>query len=369
MNRSNKFTNKRNKHEKITVKLIRHSTVNRKFEENSACNSKNISDGNLLPDNNDALFENILMLWLENNRLKIKEQTYCKYKRLISTHIIPELGHIKIPDLTSSVINRFLYEKTLNGRLDKKGGLSSSIVRTISYIINASIKSASNKGFDFYDICGNISKPHIQKKELSVLSVKEQKTLEKYITDNIDNKKIGVLLSLYAGLRIGEVCALKWEDIDLEEKTINVRHTVLRIENQDSQTREKKTRLVLSETKTLSSNRRIPICEPLVNALKTIRKNDELYVLKGNSYPYCDPRSYQYSFHKYLSECGVRNINYHTLRHTFATRCIESGMDIKSLSEILGHANSGITLNIYVHSSLKLKRIQLERMYSLYGDF
>lgn len=323
---------------------------------------------NALPEkDSDIYLCEVLYLWLDNNRLSLREQTCSKYKRLIDTHIIPDIGSVKIKSITAVYINKFLYKKAENGRLDGKGGLSSSYVKTISFILNSSLKFAAQEGFCNL-IIGEISKPTKNKStKLDVLSVSEQLTLEKYINENLDDKKLGVLLSLYTGLRIGEVCALKWEDIDFEEKTIHVRHTVSRITLIDNTFSGSKTKLQISEAKTFSSNRIIPIPEILYEILLNRRSSTKEFLLQGNIYPYTDPRTYQYAFHKYLKECGVRDINYHTLRHTFATRCIESGMDVKSLSEILGHSNVNITLNIYVHSSVELKRKQLETMTSFCG--
>ncbi|MBQ8502739.1 MAG: site-specific integrase [Clostridia bacterium] len=315
----------------------------------------------------DISLREVLYLWLDNNRIKSKEQTCSKYKRLIDTHIIPIIGSVKIKTISSNQINKFLYEKYEHGRLDGTGGLSSSYVKTMAFILNSSLRFAAQEG-----LCSLINveiiKPSKRPTEIDVLSVNEQMILEKYICNDIDNKKLGVLLSLYAGLRIGEVCALKWEDIDLNKKTIHIKHTVSRVTLINRESSGAKTKLQINEAKTISSNRIIPIPKNLISILEGNKKASSMFVLPGNIYPYTDPRTYQYTFHKYLRECGIRNINYHVLRHTFATRCIESGMDVKSLSEILGHSNVNITLNIYVHSSIELKRKQMEKMVTFCGN-
>jgi len=322
---------------------------------------------NILPskDRYTSLRE-VLYLWLDNNRVSLKEQTFSKYKRLIETHIVPVIGSVNIKSITSTYINKFLYEKTENGRLDGSGGLSPSYIKTLSFILNSSLKFAAQEGLCNF-IAGSIITPPNKPRKLDVLSVNEQMILEHYIFNNLNEKNIGILLSLYAGLRIGEVCALKWSDINFDEKTIHIKDTVSRIATVTEEFTQTKTKLQINDAKTYSSNRIIPIPEILYNLLLQSKNTESEFVLKGSSYPYTDPRTLQYAFHKKLKDCGLRDINYHTLRHTFATRCIESGMDVKSLSEILGHSNVNITLNTYVHSSVSLKRKQLETMVSFCG--
>ena len=323
---------------------------------------------NTLPskDNCTSLRE-VLYLWLDNNQIRLKKQTYSKYKRLIDTHIIPNIGFADIRSITSVYINKFLYEKTENGRLDHSGGLSPSYVRTLAFILNAALKFAAREGLCNL-ITGSIVAPPNRSKRMDVLSVEEQLKLEHYICSNLNGRNIGILMSLYAGMRIGEVCALKWSDIDFEEKTIHIKNTVSRIAAAEEDITQPKTKLEITEAKTYSSNRIIPIPEILYKLFLQIKGNYYgEFVLNGSSYPYTDPRALQYVFHKSLKACGLRDINFHALRHTFATRCIESGMDVKSLSEILGHSNVNITLNTYVHSSVILKRKQMEAMVSFCG--
>lgn len=313
---------------------------------------------------NSITFGETLNLWLENNRIKLKEQTYAKYRYLSEKHILPEMQDVLIKKIDSVYINQFLYSKANVGRLDGTGGLSSSYIRTIAFIIVSTMNFSANMGF-----CAplnNIVRPSKEYRELEILTVKEQEILEKYIKDNVDKRKIGILLSLYAGLRIGEVCGLRWCDIDFENQTIHIRHTVNRVI--DFKENIRKTKLVIGNTKTISSNRIIPLPESLLQILKENYNESQPFVIPGISYPFTDPRTYQYCFQQCLKNCQLRKINYHALRHTFATRCIESGMDIKTLSEILGHASVNITLNTYVHSSLEHKRKQINKMSAIYGQ-
>ncbi len=312
-----------------------------------------------VPQNQESCFKEVLLLWLDNNRIRYKGATETRYQYLIDTHIIPELGNVKLSHLTAPKINAFLKEKLENGRLDGKGGLSSAYVRNIMLIINAAIHFAVKEQMCI-PLKSTIFKPTEEKKELIILDTTQQRKLEKELLREMTPTKLGILISLHTGLRIGEVCALTWNDIDLEKQIIYVRSTVVRIKNKSLN--ENKTMLIIDTPKTKASKREIPISTfllPILMRMKAIATS--MYVLSENNL-FLNPRTYEYRFHKILSLSDLPNTNYHALRHTFATRCIEAGVDIKSLSEILGHSNVSITLNTYVHSSMELKRSQIEKL-------
>ena len=306
-------------------------------------------------------YREIIYLWLESNRLKLKPQTYAKYLYIIERHILPSIDMVLLNKVDSLFINRLLHAKSERGKLDGTGGLSPNYIRTIRFILVASIKYAAREGYNCASL-GEISKPVLRKKDLEILTVQEQSQLEQYIVQDLDERKLGVLLSLYTGMRIGEVCGLRWSDIDFEKRIIHIHHSIERIHNITTKAGDPKTRLVLCDVKTLSSNRIIPIPTNLYELLRRKQQSSDTFVIRGKLYDFTDPRTFQYNFHRYLRACGIRNVNYHAVRHTFATRCVEAGMDIKTLSEILGHASVNITLNTYVHSSLERKRAQLEAM-------
>ena len=205
-----------------------------------------------------------------------------------------------------------------------------------------------------------MSLPKLNKKEIQILSNKEKQKLEKYCIQQNDLKSLGILICLNTGLRVGEVCALRWENVDFETRRIHVEKTIERIYSKEGN----KTIVIIDTPKSMTSIRTIPINSKLYNILKQMRgkckKTD--FVLTGLSDHYVEPRNYQYNFKKILKKSQIKRYKFHTLRHTFATNCIEAGMDIKSLSEILGHADVSITLNIYVHSSDKTKRKYLEKI-------
>lgn len=320
-------------------------------------------------DDRNITFREALFLWLESNRIGLKEQTYAKYLFLADAHLIPDIGNLRIEKIDSYLINCFLDNKSKHGRLDGNGGLSASYVQTLSFIIRAVVDYASAEGYR-QPLVGIINRPSKKRNNLDVLSVSEQGILTNFaLLGERSEKKLGVLLSLYTGMRIGEVCGLRWSDIDFSTNTIHVSHTVERIKNLNAEPDARKTKLILGEAKTFSSDRIIPIPSVLLTPLQQYRSEGNTeFVIPGSSYQYTDPRTFQYCFHNILEQCHLRDINYHALRHTFATRCIEVGVDIKSLSEMLGHASVNITLNTYVHSSMDLKRIQIEKLSSICGQ-
>lgn len=310
--------------------------------------------------NAEKYYKDILEMWMCNNRVRLKQGTLTKYQNIIDTHLLPELGELRMSQLNATLINAFLLNKLQNGRLDGKGGLSASYVRSIMLVINASLRFAVREQL-MEPLKSPINKPVIPKKELKILNSTEQLRLETYLKNNMDSTAVGILLSLYAGLRIGEICALSWEDIDLEANIIHIRHTIARskiITPSSNCT----TKLIIDSPKTKSSVRDIPITANLQEILRVCSKNSiSNYVISDTS-EFVNPRTFEYRYHRILYKCSIDSINFHILRHTFASRCIAAGVDVKSLSEILGHGNVSITLNTYVHSSMEQKRVQLEKL-------
>lgn len=308
----------------------------------------------------DLYFKEVLVLWMEHNRIHYKGATAKKNQDLIDTHILPDLGGVKITKITATMINSFAMKKMQNGRLDGKGGLSATYVRNMMLIISSAMKYAADEQMCL-PLKTPIFVPVAPKKDLPILSLTDQKKLENHLLLGLDPTRIGVLLSLYTGLRIGEVCALSWEDIDFESNILHVRHTVSRVKNTDTSSSSKSV-LIIDEPKTESSTRDIPIASVLQPVLKQIIATASSKYVISEASSFLSPRTLEYRYHRLLDACGVKSINYHALRHTFATRCVEAGMDIKTLSEILGHSDPSITLKIYVHSSMERKRNQLEKL-------
>lgn len=304
------------------------------------------------------LMRDALQMWQQSNRIRLKGASVSRYQYLIDTHINPELGNIPLAELSVSTVNAFLSRKLDSGRLDGKGGLSSTYVRSIMLVIHAAITYASRVSL-CEPLHAEISKPPLSRKEMAIFSREHQRILENSLLSDTNETKLGVYISLYTGLRIGEVCALAWEDVDLENRMLHVRHTVVRVLHEE-ETNNSSLRLDLP--KTPSSLRSIPICSKLHTLLTQYAcRGMRGYVLTASE-TFLNPRTYEYRYSKLLNACNIPYLNYHALRHTFATRCVEAGMDVKMLSEILGHSNAAITLNTYVHASLDMKRVQLEKL-------
>lgn len=324
--------------------------------------AKHTNEGMSVTNNADRRFSEVLYLWEQSNRVRLKGGTEQRYDYLIKTHILPELGSLKLSKISATTVNSFLNKKLNSGRINGKGGLSAAYVSSIMIIVSSALSFAVAE-----QMCPPlrtpIFKPQAEKKDLEILSFEDQATLEQYARANPSPTSIGILISLYMGLRIGEVCALSWEDVDLSNGVLHVRHTVARVKN-ESKDMVAKTRLIIDEPKTKASKRDIPIPSTLLPVLAEYRKNSETKWLASEKGTFISPRTYEYRYHQVLNICGVAHINYHALRHTFASRCVAVGVDIKSLSELLGHGNSAITLNTYVHSSMEQKQNQLEKLVS-----
>ncbi len=306
-------------------------------------------------------FADILELWFTNRRFHMKGSTEHKYRELIDKHILPELGEENISRLTAVTVNKFLARK-LGGEFEERGirTLSASYVRSMATIIDAVISFAVTEKY-CRPLKSDIFKPIPNKREPQILERDEQAKLVTYIFKHRCATSIGVLLSLNAGLRIGEVCGLSWENVDLQKGILHIRHTVARVPDTNPNTAAA-TRLILDSPKSASSVRDIPIASAILPLLADRRKKACSEFLVSEKDNFISPRTYEYRFSRLLEKSGLRHVNYHALRHTFATRCIEIGMDVKSLSEILGHAGVGVTLNTYVHSSIERKREQMEKL-------
>lgn len=305
-------------------------------------------------------FREAASLWLKDSQLSLKGASVYRYENLLNTHILPAFGNQRIDQITGTDINAFLATKLMSGRVDGKGGLSPTYVRSIMLVMKAVLAYAAENRM-CVPLQSKISKPQPIAKDLPVLTQNEQKLLVNMCMTQIDETKVCVLLSLYAGLRIGEICALEWEDIDLENRLIHVRKTVSRVSGTgDNMVRST---LVITRPKTIASFRDIPICSWLVPVLKELHDMRRSSFVASSQPGFVSPRTFDYRYHKLLRTAGIQMINYHALRHTFATRCIEAGIDVKTLSELLGHTDASITLNTYVHSSMERKRTQLELLH------
>lgn len=307
-------------------------------------------------------FEEVLTLWLKSNQIKIKGATENKYNYMIEKHIKPQLGSKRISTLTVPVINNFLFEKMENGRLDGKGGLSASYVKTMAIIIESAMRFAADEGF-CQPLRNQVVKPSSVKKEMRILSLSAQQHFESMAANDIDETVTGVYIALYTGLRIGEVCALSWDDIDFNTQIIHVRHTVTRV--QKNRGSSCSSTLIIDVPKTKASIRDIPISPMLLPILMRMKDQSISPYVISTQPNFISTRTFDYRYKKLFKDFGIPEVNFHALRHTFATRCVEVGIDVKSLSQMLGHSSVATTLNTYVHPSIETMRFQMEKLCSL----
>lgn len=292
--------------------------------------------------------------WLTLSRNRVKESTYVKYYNTVNRHLEPALG-----GYLPQSLNTVLIEEFSNALLSD--GLSPKTVRDILVVLKAVLKHCRRQiGEGFPDI--EVIYPKERKRKMRVLTLEEQQQLVRFLLSDMDEVKFGVLLALLTGLRIGEVCALKWEDISVADRVIRVSSTMQRLQTLDKAS-STKTKITVGEAKSQTSQREIPLSASAFDLCKRMQAfNGKAYVLTGDPLRYLEPRVLQYRLAKFADACGLKDVHFHALRHTFATRCVEVGFEIKSLSEILGHASAKVTLDRYVHSSLALKRANMDKL-------
>ena len=306
-------------------------------------------------DSDRKNFETYCEQWRRIHENRLKKSTLSKYDFMLKNHIIPGLGNLFIEELTSDKIaefsNELLYKKQLSVKTVRD-------ILTFVHEIVVYIQQTTDK------MCPvTFSYPKVEPKDLRVLSIEEQQLLTGYLLQELDIYKFSVLLALSTGLRIGEICALQWKHVNLKERYLLVKHTLQRVKNSDDRA-ENKTILLLGTPKTDSSVRTIPITDSLTALFEIFQaKESDFFILTGSEH-FREPRKLQRKLQIYTAALGLQDVHFHTLRHTFATRCVEVGCDTKTLSEILGHSNISMTMNRYVHPSLELKRknmIKLEQ--------
>lgn len=307
----------------------------------------------------DITFSQLLHDWLHFIYPNVKESTYAKYVFNVERHIEPELGSTKLYVMTTKMLDDFSCQKMENGKLTGSGGLSPKTTNSLLSIIKLALKYGMERD---YPVPQRIVIHNARQStpEIHVLTLEEQKRLEYFLMENLNNLRLGILISLYTGLRIGEICGLQWSDVHFDSGTLTIRRTVMRIQNKEPDSKTK-TKLIVDKPKTDCSNRTIPLPGFLLEILKTRKKDSNIYIISGTD-TVQEPRCFYISYKRLMKRIGLENYNYHALRHTFATRCIEQNFDVKSLSEILGHSDVSITLRRYVHPSMDLKRQQMERL-------
>lgn len=294
--------------------------------------------------------------WMKQKEVFLKEATAAGYLQKIQTHILPTLGTLPLSDLTEHTLQTTALYWLEEGRCDGRGGLSEQTVRNIVMLIKHSLKAAAREGLipdRHYEI---LFPPHEDIPKPKVFSRADQTILTQHIYLNLTPKNAGLLVCLQTGLRIGELCALQWGDIDMENRQISISRTVQRIYHRDSRT----SRLIITPPKTIHSVRTVPISTLLFPVLKRMHPGKpDLFVVTGKQ-TCTEPRTYREYYNRLRDRLGLPGVTFHGLRHTFATRLIENGADYKTVSELLGHATVNTTLNLYVHPQMEQKRKAVE---------
>lgn len=287
-------------------------------------------------------FNSELLLWLSYKEAYLKKSTYYNYYTTVKAKILPFFNRMKLRDVNRELLFRYI-------QCLKSDGLSNKRIKDICLIIKQFLK--------FKGISITIELPKNKRMILETLTKQEISLLTEKLIDSNDVKEFAIIFVLYTGLRIGELCALKWQNIDLNNKLIYIDKTLTRIKNDSG---KYSTQVILETPKTDTSIRKIPIHEGLIKYLNKLKSNNDNYFLTNNTY-FISTNKYYYFYKRIIKKYKFKNYNFHILRHTFATNALTNGMDIKSLSEILGHSSVKITLDRYVHIKFeeKVKQINL----------
>lgn len=288
--------------------------------------------------------------WLNICELRVKVSTLANYRMKIEKHIIPHFGDKMCFDLTSKNAYEFMQSKL-------RSGLSMRYVTDIMVLLKSLFRYAKRE-YGVISPFDNLVMPKCSKSEVRLLTENERKTLKAYLSAHKDPYTLGATLALAMGLRIGEICSLMWQDIDLEKRILSVRRTVQRVAVREGNTR---TKVMIMPPKSENSVREIPIPADVYCMLKNMEHTPEHFILSGSDKP-LEPRKLQYHFAKMLKNADLPSVHFHSLRHSFACSALQAGFDLKTLSEILGHSRIELTMDLYIHSDLDRKRACMELM-------
>lgn len=296
--------------------------------------------------------------WLNKYaKLSIKQRTYLQYKESIEKHINPILGDYELTDLSANTLQEFVIQKLETGNLKTGKGLSSNSVIGIVGVLKQALHQALVLEMITKDNSNLIKMPTVQEKLVEAFEIEEQNKIVDYCMSSKKPNHFGIVLCFYTGLRIGELLALTWNDIDFDRKTMSINKSVFYTKING------KYETVIDTPKTKHSIRVIPLPKQILNKLKEIKKSSKSkYVLTTRDNKMVNVRTYQRTFERILKKLNVTVRNFHVIRHTFATRAIEMGMDVKTLSEILGHKNPVVTLTRYTHSMMSYKTDMMNKM-------
>ena len=317
-----------------------------------------------------------LCTWLDTYCNELRMTTFVNYETYIHKHIKDKIGGYRLCDLTTAVIQQFYNDKSKNGRLNGSGGLSPKTLRNLHNMLHKAMTQAVNLNMIQKNPTDFVVLPKRQKVEMRYFTIEEQKHLQEAIKG--ERLEMAILLDLYTGMRQGELLGLKWENVHIDlngQSYIRIVQTIYRVKNMDKNA-ESKTKLCINEPKTKHSVRTIPLLPEIAKRLADYHEEQADYIVKNGftdigfvftstTGTIIEPRDFQRDFKKILNKNGIREVNVHGIRHTFATRALESGMSVKTLSKILGHSSVGFTLDTYAHVTDELKIEEISCM----GDF
>lgn len=300
-------------------------------------------------------FECIAELWLADKKQYVKRSTYAAYSLLVNNHLLTAFSgynEIKETDVQAFALSKL------------EGGLSRKSVKDILVVLKMILSFAYKRGYMPYRDIKVRFPTEREQHEVAVLSRDDQNVLMSYVRNNFSFVNLGIYICLCCGLRIGEMCALRWDDVDIDQGIISISRTIQRIYISEKG-EEHHTELIIDSPKSKTSNRIIPATEELMQIIRPLKRRvvGTDYVLTNSQDP-IEPRTYRNHFNKLMNKLGISGVKFHGLRHTFATRCIESNCDYKTVSVLLGHSNISTTLNLYVHPDLDQKKKCLEKMFA-----
>ena len=300
----------------------------------------------------NTTFSKVAELWKADKKQYVKKSTYAAYCLLVQSHLLPEFGNRN--DIGEGIVQDFVNRKLALG-------LSQKTVRDILVVLKMILRYGAKHGLMELNQFDIVFPTERERQDIEVLTIINQRHLMTYVKEHFTFLNLGIFICLNAGLRIGEVCALQWDDIDVTAGIIRVSKTIQRIYLVDGE--EKYTELIVDKPKTKNSIREIPMTRDLLALVRPLKKivRGDFYVLTNAANP-TEPRTYRSYFNKLQSELGLPKMRFHGLRHSFATRCIESKCDYKTVSVLLGHSNISTTLNLYVHPNMEQKKKCIDTM-------
>ena len=300
-------------------------------------------------------FEEIVVLWQADKKQYVKRSTYSAYSLLVNNHLIPAFAGVY--DVTEDMVQSFVFTKL-------EQGLSQKSIKDILIVLKMILRYGVKQGYLEHREIDVKFPTERERQEVEVLSRNNQKHIMEYVQSHFTFMNLGIYICLCAGLRIGEVCALVWDDIDLDNGVINVSKTIQRIYVIEGG--EKHTEVIIDTPKSKNSIREIPIPRDLLKMIKPFKKvvNGRFYVLTNSAHP-TEPRTYRNYYKRLMVQLDMPKMKFHGLRHSFATRCIESHCDYKTVSVLLGHSNISTTLNLYVHPNMEQKKKCVEQMFKM----